>query len=158
MSRKVAREILYQMVFEYLFLKSANGDTLELMLIDNNLSDDDKAYIRTGYEKIIDGYDGFVSKISEHIIDFKLDRLFKTDLAALIIAFYEIEQCADIPETVSANEAVNIVKKFSTEKSRVYVNGVLAGYIKSRGASPKSQAALAEDDYAVICAEETDNG
>ncbi|MDR3262727.1 MAG: transcription antitermination factor NusB [Clostridiales bacterium] len=131
MSRKVAREILYQLVFEYLFLKGVNKDTLELMLIDNNLSDDDKSYINDSYFGISGRFDGLVKEISEHIIDFKIDRIFKTDLAALIVAIYEIKTCDGIPEAVSVNEAVNLVKKFSTEKSYSYVNGVLSGYLKN---------------------------
>ncbi|MDR2090852.1 MAG: transcription antitermination factor NusB [Clostridiales bacterium] len=132
MSRKVAREILYQLVFEYLFLKEVNTETLELMLIDGALSDDDKDYIRNAYSGIAEKCGGIVEEISAFTVDFKIERIFKTDLTAIIIAVYEIENCADIPEAVSVNEAVNLVKKFSTDKSYSYVNGVLSGYLKSK--------------------------
>jgi N utilization substance protein B len=132
MSRKVAREILYQLVFEYLFSKEVNGETLELMLVDGSLSDDDTGYIRESYFGISEKCDKIIDEISAFTIDFKIDRVFKTDLTAIIIALYEIENCGDIPDAVSVNEAVNLVKKFSTDKSYSYVNGVLAGYLKSK--------------------------
>jgi N utilization substance protein B len=132
MSRKVAREILYQLVFEYLFLKEVNAETLELMLVDGSLNDDDAGYIRESYFEIAEKCGGIIDEISAFTIDFKIDRVFKTDLAALIIALYEIENRVDIPSAVSVNEAVNLVKKFSTDKSYSYVNGVLAGYLKSK--------------------------
>ncbi|MDR2047166.1 MAG: transcription antitermination factor NusB [Clostridiales bacterium] len=134
MSRKVAREILYQLVFEYLFLKEVNSETLGLMLLDGSLSDDDRSYITEGYYGISAECAALTEEISRHTIDFKIDRVFKSDLAAIVIAVYEIKNCADIPDAVSVNEAVGLVKKFSTDKSYSYVNGVLAGYLKSRDA------------------------
>ncbi|MDR1906376.1 MAG: transcription antitermination factor NusB [Clostridiales bacterium] len=131
MSRKVAREALYQLVFEYLFLKDVNDDTLELMLIDNGLSEDDREYIRDCYLGISKDCDVLIEEISGYTVDFKIDRVYKMDLAAIIIALYEIKNRKDIPVAVSVNESINIVKKFSTDKSYSYVNGVLAGLIKS---------------------------
>ncbi|MDR3294174.1 MAG: hypothetical protein LBT20_08760, partial [Clostridiales bacterium] len=120
MSRKVAREILYQLVFEYSFLKEINRDTLEIMLIGAELSEDDKVYINDGYSIVSEGYENFVSEIEKLIIDFKIERIHRADLTAMIVALYEIEACPEIPEAVSVNEAVYLVKKFSTDKSYSY--------------------------------------
>mgnify|MGYP002516849677 CR=1 FL=1 len=55
-----------------------------------------------------------------------IERIFKIDLAILSRAIYEILFIDNIPVKVSANEAVELAKKYSTEKSYSFVNGVLA--------------------------------
>ena len=48
------------------------------------------------------------------------------DLAVLRVAIYEIKHREDIPVGVSINEAVEIGKKFGTDKSGAFINGLLA--------------------------------
>jgi N utilization substance protein B len=43
----------------------------------------------------------------------------------LRVAIYEMLHCAEIPPVVSINEAIEIAKKYSTEESGHFVNGVL---------------------------------
>ena len=45
--RRVARELVFKLVFEYTFYGVANDDTLDLLLVDADLSDDDRDYIKT---------------------------------------------------------------------------------------------------------------
>ena len=47
------------------------------------------------------------------------------DLAILRLALTEIHYMENIPVSVSINEAVNMAKKFSTEKSASFINGIL---------------------------------
>ncbi len=61
---------------------------------------------------------------------FTLERIFKPDLAALMLAIYEMKYMEDIPLSVSIAEAVEIVKRYSTDKSNQYVNGVLSTVYK----------------------------
>ena len=60
------------------------------------------------------------------------------------LAIFEMLHREDIPPVVSINEAVDIAKKFSTQDSGKFVNGILdkvRGEVlrPSRGTSPKSQ-------------------
>ena len=48
----------------------------------------------------------------------------------MMLCAYELKYEDDIPAAVSINEAVDLVKKFSTEKSKTFVNGVLASVNK----------------------------
>ncbi|MBW2607743.1 MAG: hypothetical protein JRD05_08925, partial [Deltaproteobacteria bacterium] len=41
------------------------------------------------------------------------------------IAVYEIIFCSDIPSKVSINEAIDIGKKFGTEESGAFINGII---------------------------------
>ena len=127
MSRKNARETLYKLVFEYLFSKAPNEHTEELLLLDASLTADDREYVKSSYAGIAERYDELCTIISKYITGYSsVDRLVKGDLAALLISAYELKCSPEIPSSVSINEAVELVKQFSTSKSSGFVNGVLA--------------------------------
>lgn len=71
-----------------------------------------------------------IEVIDRNIKNFKEDRLYPVDRAALMIAVAEILYFDDIPPVISANEATDMAQKYSTEKSADFVNGVLAGVIQ----------------------------
>ena len=48
------------------------------------------------------------------------------------LAIYEIEYLDDIPEKVSANEAVELAKIYGNNDSKNFVNGVIAAVIESK--------------------------
>jgi transcription antitermination protein NusB len=54
-----------------------------------------------------------------------LHRIANVDRNILRLAIYEMQHREDIPPVVSINEAVEIAKKFSTEDSGRFVNGIL---------------------------------
>ena len=58
-------------------------------------------------------------------IKWKLSRLSSVDKSILRLAVYQLKFCPDIPPRVVINEAIELAKKFSTEKSPPFVNGVL---------------------------------
>ena len=70
-------------------------------------------------------------EIGEHSIKWKTDRMPAVDLAILRLALTEIHYMENIPVSVSINEAVNIAKKFSTEKSASFINGILGKIVNS---------------------------
>ena len=59
------------------------------------------------------------------IIKWQLARLAPVDKSILRLAVYQLRFCPDIPPKVVLNEAIELAKKFSTEKSGSFVNGVL---------------------------------
>ena len=75
-------------------------------------------------------YDELLEKISGSIEKFALDRLYKVDLAILLLAVYEISYVDSVPFKVSVDEALSLAKKYSTEKSGKYINGVLAKFAR----------------------------
>ena len=63
----------------------------------------------------------------------KIERISKVNLAILRIAVYEMKYVDDVPDKVALNEAIEICKKYSDEKSVSFVNGVLGAYSRSLG-------------------------
>lgn len=133
MSRKIARESVYKLIFEYLFLNKANQRTFDI-LSSIELADTDRKYMFQVYVGVIKNYDSLIGTIDELSEGFSLERIFKPDLAALLLAVYEMTYMKDIPHSVSISEAVELVKRYSTEKSNQYVNGVLSSVYKNLNA------------------------
>jgi N utilization substance protein B len=63
--------------------------------------------------------------ITQHAANWDLHRMAVVDRNILRLAIYEMLHRHDIPPVVSINEAVDIAKKFSTEDSGKFVNGIL---------------------------------
>ncbi len=70
--------------------------------------------------------------IESYCRSYTLSRLSKVDLCILRLAVIEMLY-TDIPAKVSLNEAVEMAKRFSGEKSPGFVNGVLASFVKDKG-------------------------
>ena len=63
---------------------------------------------------------------------YAVERIYKIDLALLLIASFEILFMEDVPVKVSVNEAVELAKVYSTDNSPSFVNGILASVIKNK--------------------------
>ena len=69
---------------------------------------------------------GKIEAVSHHYLE---NRINPMDKSILLIAMAEICYFDDIPPVVSVSEAVGLARKYSTEQSVDFVNGVLAGII-----------------------------
>ena len=128
--RSVARERLFQLIFEYQFHRETNALTLKAVGRQDNIDASDFEYIEICYLGITQQFDGLAEEFSELSQGFSIRRMFKTDVAILALAAYEIMYRPEIPASVSCNEAVELAKKYSTEKSPAYVNGILASLVR----------------------------
>ena len=63
-------------------------------------------------------------------IRWQFSRLSPVDKSILRLAVYQLKNCPDIPPKVVINEAIELAKKYSTEKSGPFVNGVLDAVLK----------------------------
>jgi N utilization substance protein B len=63
--------------------------------------------------------------IRKHAKNWELHRIAAVERKILRLAIYEMLHRDDIPPVVSINEAVDIAKKFSTQDSGKFVNGIL---------------------------------
>ena len=90
----------------------------------------DIEYMNNVYFGVIDHFDELKEYISNFLSGYTFDTVYKTDIAAILLSTYEMKYMNDIPNVVSINEAIELVKKYSGDKSNVYVNGVLSSIIK----------------------------
>jgi len=80
-----------------------------------------------GAAKDVASLDGLIVK---HAENWRLERLAIIDRAILRLAMYEL-RATDTPPKVVLNEAVDLAKKFSSEESGSFVNGILDAFRKS---------------------------
>ena len=128
MSRRDARDIGFKLIFSYTFDKEENNDVLEEYLA--TVDADDGAYIREIYKGVVSHYDELMDEIGKYAEGFEAERIYKVDLAILLLAIYEIKFMGDIPFKVSVDEAVNIANKYSTGKSGKFINGILSKFAR----------------------------
>ena len=129
MSRKAAREKEYKLIFEYLFLEFPNEITLETLLNEWDLDENDKEYLRSTYTGIIENYEDLIRYVEKYSVKYSTEINVRSDVAIMLIAIYEMKYLG-LPVPVAVNEAVNLSKKYSSEKSGAYINGVLASVAK----------------------------
>jgi transcription antitermination factor NusB len=63
-------------------------------------------------------------------IKWEFSRLSPVDRSILRLSAYQLKFCPEIPPKVIINEAIELAKKFSTDKSPAFVNGVLDAVLK----------------------------
>lgn len=122
--RTDAREVAFKLVFEYLFSGEVNEQTFTGLCSEAQITTETE-YIKNVYYGVIKNYESLQNIITTYSEGFKIDRVFKVDKAILLVAIYEILYMTDVPYLVSINEALNLAKKYSTEKSTSYINGIL---------------------------------
>src|ERR671933_43063 len=87
------------------------------------------ARVREFAQPLIEGMVAHLSEIDERIRryceNYEFRRISAVDRNVLRLAIYEMLHRDDIPTVVSINEAVDIAKKFSTQDSGKFVNGIL---------------------------------
>ena len=128
MSRSYARECAFKLVFEYLFTKEKNQTALdEFLQEDKNKAE--VGYISEVYNGVVEKFNVLKEKLTEASHAFAIDRIFKVDLAILLVALYEMMFISSIPKNVSINEALELSKTYSTEKSGSFINGVLSNFV-----------------------------
>lgn len=127
MKRRDAREIAFRLTYEMVMTGEFNPDTEADLVRDADA--DSRRYIDTVISGIAAHRDELKALIAKYAKDYELDRIYKTDLALLYLACYEIKY-TDTPHAVIVNEAIELAKAYSDVQSYSYVNGVLASVIK----------------------------
>jgi N utilization substance protein B len=80
--------------------------------------------------------------IVKHAENWKLERMAILDRAILRLAMHEL-RTSDTPPKVVINEAVELAKKFSSEESGAFVNGILDAFRKTMTADGEAKSSSA---------------
>lgn len=91
----------------------------------------DFGYINNILEGINEKRAELDSIIEKNLQNWKLDRISKINLCILEMGIYEMLYVEDVPEKVALNEALELTKRYSDEKSVSFVNGVLDKVLKN---------------------------
>lgn len=125
-SRKLAREMAVEFLFQIEFQKTDIKEQVEDFLDSLEPDNFDKNYFFEIINGVLNCQEEIDELISKNSKGWTIDRIAKVDLAILRVAIYEIRHREDIPLSVSINEAVEIAKRFGTDESGKFINGLLA--------------------------------
>ena len=128
MTRNEAREILMQILYEMDASKSMDTEIAE-GLAHERLKGVNAQRGTQLLCSILENLDAIDSSINEKSRSWKTGRMPKVDLAIMRLAIGEIRFDDTVPQAVAINEAVNLAKKFSMEKSSGFINGVLGAIV-----------------------------
>lgn len=128
MSRREIREQIFKMLFRAEFYEERDlPEQLQLFLEElDNREEKDTDYIQDKFRQIVERLPEIDNMINEAAEGWKTSRMGKADLTLIRLAVYEIKYEEDIPEGVAINEAVELAKKYGTDDSGSFVNGILA--------------------------------
>ena len=74
---------------------------------------------------VLDNREAIDERIKKYAANYELGRIATVDRNILRIAIYEMLFCQEIPPVVSINEAIEVAKRFGSEDSGRFVNGIL---------------------------------
>lgn len=152
MKRREAREISLCLLFDYSFNKDeSTEEIMELYLKyfpekgDPVSSEEIKndSYISTVYYGVISKLEELDSYIESASENWEPDRISRISRTILRLAIFEMLYMEDIPLKVSANEAVELAKRFDHENGYSFINGILGnvvGQIEGDSSKENTQA------------------
>ncbi|MBQ3494522.1 MAG: transcription antitermination factor NusB [Clostridia bacterium] len=127
--RALAREVAFKKIFETLFTQS--NETLDCFFENDNLVEQqDRDFANLLVNKYLENQQQIESLINNNLVNFVPERVYRVDRAILSTAVCELFYVKETPLAVVINEAVKMAKKYGTDKSYAFVNGVLKSIIK----------------------------
>ncbi len=132
MNRKKSREKAMELLFSITLSKDSVEEAMEVF-VDNyeeNIKELDLDYIKALLEGVEANKNEIDSIIEHNLQNWKLDRISKINLTILRLGVYEIVFDENIPKKVALNEAIELGKVYSDEKSVSFINGVLDKVLK----------------------------
>ena len=124
-ARRLAREIAVQTLYEMAQAETPWAHALRSNLERREGGDAEQSYARRVLETIEARGDEIRQRIDAALENWAWERVALVDRCVLQVGCAEILAFPDVPLRVSIDEAVEIARKFSTEESGAFVNGVL---------------------------------
>jgi transcription antitermination protein NusB len=129
-ARRKARELALQMLFQY----DMAGNAPDMVISTFEDLQKSKPNTREFAERIFRGTVDHLTEIDDMIQaqaeNWRLSRMAVVDRNIIRMSVYEFLHESDTPKLVIIDEAVEIAKKFGTQKSSQFINGILDGILK----------------------------
>lgn len=130
-ARKLSMQILFQCSFQEKHANFFLEDLLSFYLEEYVSPRLDSSFLRQMVLDVWEHREELDVFINRYAIGWTVDRLFAIDKIILRMAFYEL-MYTDVDENIVLNEAINLAKEYSIERSYVFINGILGRYVSVR--------------------------
>ncbi len=123
MNRNEARKVIMTILYQIFLYQRDNIDYDVTDVINENLSINNE-FVKDTVNGVLSKKEELYELANKNLKDWKMERLGLTDQAILCIGLYELLY-TDTPDVVAINEAVELAKKYSDDKVKNMINGVL---------------------------------
>lgn len=123
MNRTEARNIVMTILYQIFMYQANNIDYNKEEVIKDNLPVDND-FVKLMVNGVLNKKNELFDIANKYLKDWKISRLGFTDQAILSMGIYELLY-TDTPDIVAINEAVELSKKYSDDKVKNMINGVL---------------------------------
>ena len=143
MNKELSRHEIREMALQALFPLDFNADLTKEDAIFNAIeldhrdmiNEDESEFVPVYLDTLVGGVcakkDELDKVIEKHLKNnWHINRISKMDLVILRIAIFEMTYVTDVPAAVALNEAIELAKTFSDDRSRKFVNGGLSNVLK----------------------------
>ena len=129
--RNLAREAALNIIFAQQFNSDCMDSLKKKIYKQYGLLENEEDLLFAGdlVETVEEHYDELLAGIESACHHYRADRINPMDKCILLIAMAVIKYFDDIPPVVSVSEAAGLARKYSTDTSADFVNGVLSGVI-----------------------------
>ncbi|EKQ58212.1 MULTISPECIES: transcription antitermination factor NusB [unclassified Clostridium] len=127
MNRKLSREKTMELLFGITLSKDTIEEAVESFIenYEENIKDIDLTYVKQALIGVQNHKAEIDKMIEANLHNWKIDRISKVNLSILRLATYELLYDESVPRSVAINEALEIARRYSDEKSVAFINGVL---------------------------------
>ena len=136
-TRRISREIVLQALYAYELnkidsdldiSKSKKNDFLKIILKNHVIDKNGKTFINKLYDLNVEKSEWSREKIEQKLENWDITRVATIDLLILQMMIVEMFFVEEVPLKVSITEGVEIARKFSTDESSSFVNGILDSF------------------------------
>lgn len=125
MSRRTAREDALRLLYLYDLCSVEPAEAEKIIWGERPPEHKDLKFARELFQGVIEKLPQINEQITAHAENWSLDRMPVVDRNILRLAIYELLYTPQTPHKVVINEAIEISKKYSTTKSKIFINGIL---------------------------------
>jgi transcription antitermination protein NusB len=146
--RRIAREKVLQVLYAYELSQEPIALVMENVFKNIKMNNDDFEFAKRLIDEVIHHQADIEKYVREKVVHWDFERIAVIDRLLLNIGICELLYFPDIPPKVTINEAIEIAKTYSTEKSGQFINGVLDSILddlKSKRSLNKTGRGLIEE-------------
>lgn len=113
--------MLYMNISDF---KQAKGDDCKILTLFKNTREDER-FCRQLFVKTLENDTEYEKMIESKLQNWELERVIGMDMLLMKMAICELTEFPDIPVKVTLNEYIDLAKYYSSDKSKIFVNGIL---------------------------------
>ena len=136
--RRKAREVALQALYQDELLEQGEPLSFEQFCSHFQVNKKSIPYAKKLMDGVKEKGDGLNQLISKYAENWRLERMSLIDRNILRLAVYEVHYQDDVPVSVAINEAVEIAKRYSTDDSGPFINGILDAMAKEEASGAEN--------------------